>query len=99
MRSRHPELPPPRTVGVLGWVKYNLLSTPFNVVMPLLAICFLWLLPLFEWIVLDSIWIGRVTQGILEQDGSARRALLGFIKGRLGLFVSCLSGYHHTHYM
>ncbi len=57
--GQHPELPPPRTeVGVLGWVKHNLFSSPLNAVMTLLAIWLLWLLipPLFEWIVLDAVW-------------------------------------------
>ena len=89
--GRHPELPPPRTeVGVLGWVKYNLLSTPFNVVMTLLAICFLWLLipPLFEWIVLDSIWTAESRKECWNKmEVPEGGACWAFIKGRLGLFV------------
>ncbi|SVD99012.1 uncharacterized protein METZ01_LOCUS451866, partial [marine metagenome] len=40
--GQHPDLPPPRSeVGVIGWVYYNLLSTPFNIVLTLLALWFL----------------------------------------------------------
>ena len=40
--GQHPELLPPRSqVGVLGWLRNNLFSTPLNVMMTLLVIWFL----------------------------------------------------------
>ena len=41
--TQQPDLPPPRSeVGVLGWLKHNLFSSPFNVVMTLAVAWFLW---------------------------------------------------------
>ncbi len=57
--GQHPEMPPPRSeVGVLGWLKHNLFSSPFNAVLTLLVVWFLWSVipPLFEWLVLNSVW-------------------------------------------
>ena len=53
--GQHPELPPPRSeVGVVGWVRHNLLSTPLNVVLTVLAIWLLWTVipPIFDWMFL-----------------------------------------------
>ena len=89
--GQHPELPPPRTeVGVLGWVKHNLLSSPFNAVMTLLAIWFLWWLipPLFEWIVLDAIWTADSRKECWDKmEVPEGAACWAFIKGRFQLFV------------
>ena len=89
--SQHPELPPPRSeVGVLGWVRHNLLSTPLNVVMTLLAIWFLWSVipPLFEWIFLDSIWTAESRKECWDKmEVPEDAACWAFIKNRLGLFV------------
>ena len=40
-------LPPPlRTTGAIGWLRANLLSTPFNMVMTfLVALLLLWIVP------------------------------------------------------
>jgi general L-amino acid transport system permease protein len=92
--GQHPELPPPRTeVGVLGWIKHNLLSTPFNAVMTVLAIWFLWsvLPPLFEWIILDSVWTAESRKECwakMEVSGShGTAACWAFIANRIELFV------------
>ena len=89
--GQHPDLPPPRTeVGVLGWVKHNLFSSPLNAVMTLLAIWLLWLLipPLFEWIVLDAVWTADSRQDCWDQmEVPEGAACWAFIKGRFQLFV------------
>ena len=84
-------LPPPRSeVGVLGWLKHNLFSSPFNVVMTLLIVWFLWWVipPLFEWLVLNSIWTADSRKECWEkmavpEDG----ACWAFIAERLRLFI------------
>ena len=89
--GRHPELPPPRSeVGVLGWLKHNLFSSPFNVVLTLLVVWFLWSVipPLFEWLVLNSVWTADTRKECWDrmavpEDG----ACWAFIKGRIQLFI------------
>lgn len=89
--GQHPELPPPRTeVGVLGWVKHNLLSSPLNAAMTVLAILFLlWVIPpLFEWVVLDAIWTADSRKECWDKmEVPEGAACWAFIKGRLQLFI------------
>ncbi len=89
--GQHPELPPPRSeVGVLGWVKHNLFSSPLNTVMTLLAIWFLWLLipPMFEWMVLDAIWTADSRKECWDKmEVPEGAACWAFIANRLQLFI------------
>ncbi|MFQ5958188.1 MAG: amino acid ABC transporter permease [Alphaproteobacteria bacterium] len=89
--GQHPELPPPRTeVGVLGWVKHNLLSSPLNVVMTLVAVGLLWSVipPLFDWIVLDSVWTAESRKECWDKmEVPEGGACWAFINDRLRLFV------------
>jgi general L-amino acid transport system permease protein len=89
--GKHPELPPPRTeVGVLGWIKHNLLSSPLNAVMTFLAILFLWFLipPLFEWIVLDAVWTADSRKECWDKmEVPEGAACWAFITGRFRLFI------------
>ena len=89
--GQHPELPPPRTeVGVRGWVKHNLLSSPLNAVMTVLAIWFLWLLipPLFDWFVLDAVWTADSRRDCWDKmEVPEGAACWAFIKGRIQLFI------------
>ena len=87
----HPDLPPPiRTTGVVGWARANLFSSPFNIVLTVLAV---WLLasiipPMVQWALLDSIWIADSRKECWDKmavpEGAACWA---FIKGRVNLFV------------
>ncbi len=89
--SQHPELPPPRTeVGVLGWVKHNLFSSPLNAIMTLLAIWFLWTLipPLLDWIILDAVWTADSRKECWDKmEVPEGAACWAFIKGRIQLFI------------
>ncbi len=84
-------LPPPRSeVGVLGWLKHNLFSSPFNVAMTVLVVLFLWWVipPLFEWLVLNSVWTADSRKECWDkmavpEDG----ACWAFITNRLRLFI------------
>ncbi len=87
----HPELPPPRSeVGILGWLKYNLFSSWFNVLLTVAAVLFLWMVvpPVFAWIFLDSVWTAESRIECWEKmavpEGGACWA---FIKGRIELFT------------
>ncbi len=89
--GQHPELPPPRTeVGVLGWIKHNLFSSPFNAILTLLAFWFLWSMiqPLFDWVVLDAVWTADSRRECWDKmEVPEGAACWAFITGRLNLFI------------
>ena len=62
VRDRHlPPQPPPASMsGALGWVRANLLSTPFNVAMTIvIGALLLWLIPeLVKFLFIDAVWVG-----------------------------------------
>jgi general L-amino acid transport system permease protein len=55
-----PQPPPARTTGAIGWVRANLLSTPFNIVLTILIVLLLaWLIPtLLRFFFIDAVWSG-----------------------------------------
>jgi general L-amino acid transport system permease protein len=52
--------PPARMTGALGWVRENLLSTPFNIALTVIvALLLLWIIPdLVKFLLLDAVWTG-----------------------------------------
>lgn len=53
--------PPPASMsGAVGWLRENLLSTPFNVVMTILIVLLaLWIIPgLLNFLLIDAVWTG-----------------------------------------
>ncbi|MCG8427131.1 MAG: amino acid ABC transporter permease [Chromatiales bacterium] len=58
----HPDLPPPSSsVGVVGWLRGNLFSSPLNTGLTLFAayLIFLTIPPLIEWAFLKADWTGQ----------------------------------------
>jgi general L-amino acid transport system permease protein len=56
-----PPLPPPaRMTGPLAWVRENLLSTPFNIVLTVIIVLLLaWIIPeLVKFLIIDAVWTG-----------------------------------------
>jgi general L-amino acid transport system permease protein len=55
-----PQPPPARMTGAVGWVRANLLSTPFNIVLTVLIVLLLaWLIPaLLRFLIIDAVWSG-----------------------------------------
>lgn len=51
--------PPIASVGVLGWIKENLFSSPLNTVLTIIILCLLWfsILPFLKWAFIDSCWL------------------------------------------
>ncbi len=51
--------PPLSSVGVLGWVKENLFSSPFNTALTIVIISLLWfsIIPFLKWALIDSSWL------------------------------------------
>jgi len=70
--ERHPDLPPPRSeVGVIGWLRHNLFSTPLDVVLTLFAIYLVYLLvvPALQWTIFDADWTGT-TRDDCSREGA-----------------------------
>jgi general L-amino acid transport system permease protein len=81
----HPDLPPPaNTVGAIGWLRANLVSSPINVILTAFVIYILWItvIPIVQWALIDADWIGT-DQSACTSGG----ACWVFIKARMGLFI------------
>ena len=59
--------------GALGWLRENLLSTPFNIALTILiALLFAWAIPeLVKFLLIDAVWTVREASG--PPPGSANR--------------------------
>jgi general L-amino acid transport system permease protein len=51
--------PPVTNVGVIGWIKTNLFNSPFNSILTLVTLFFLYqaVPPLIKWAFIDSVWL------------------------------------------
>ncbi len=62
VRERHlsPRPPPAAMTGALGWLRANLLSSPFNVALTVLIVLLLaWAVPeLVKFLLIDAVWHG-----------------------------------------
>jgi general L-amino acid transport system permease protein len=64
-----PALPPPRRMtGATGWIRENLLSTPFNIALTVLIVALLlWAVPhLVRFLIIDAAWVGTDRGACLE---------------------------------
>ncbi len=80
-----PDLPPPITsVGVIGWMRQNLFSSPLNVALTLLALYILYLAipPVIEWAFINGTFEGE-TRAACNKVG----ACWVFVKVRFGQFM------------
>ena len=88
----HPSLPPPAsTVGIVGWVRENLLSSTTNIVITILTIYFLWVIipPSLNWLFFDAVFQGadrNECRAIMKEAG-ANGACWAFIGHRIELLV------------
>ena len=83
----HPDLPSPvRTAGPIYWMQKNLFSSPFNVVLTLLGIWFIWSVvpPFLNWALFDAAFRG---ESRLECKEIASGACWAFIEERFNLFI------------
>ena len=61
----HPSLPPPSsTVGLKGWLRTNLFSSPVNIALTLIAIYLVYILvpPVIQWAFIDADWVGETSK-------------------------------------
>lgn len=88
----HPDLPPPANmVGIVGWVRENLLSSTTNIVITVLTIYLLYIIipPSFAWLFLNAVFEGASRdecRAIMKEAGE-RGACWAFIGHRFELFV------------
>src|SRR3974390_2819 len=63
-----PQPPPAQMTGALGWIRENLLSSPFNIGLTILIVLLLaWVIPeLLKFLVLDAVWSGSDRNACLE---------------------------------
>lgn len=85
--GEHPDLPPPVAVsGVVGWLRGNLLSSPFNILLTLASVWFLYLIlpPALQWFFFDAAYTGEDRRECLAK---ASGACWAFVQERLALFT------------
>jgi general L-amino acid transport system permease protein len=81
----HPDLPPPASiVGVMGWMRQNLFSSPMNTVLTLIGAYLLYILvvPALRWAVFDADFTGSTAQ-----DCAGTGACWVYVKVRFGQFM------------
>jgi general L-amino acid transport system permease protein len=63
-----PQPPPATMTGALGWLRENLLSTPFNIALTVMIVLLLaWVIPeLAKFLVFDAVWSGSDRDACLE---------------------------------
>jgi len=85
-----PRPPPAAMTGALGWLRENLLSTPFNIVLTILIVLlFAWAIPeLVKFLLIDAVWTGSDRDACL---GSVQHREIGacwpFVWERLPYFI------------
>ncbi len=68
----HPSLPPPvNTTGLIGWLRENLLSSPGNLLLTILAVAILlYVVPSFlQWAFFDATWVGVTREPCNTPEG------------------------------
>jgi general L-amino acid transport system permease protein len=84
-------LPPPLSVaGPVAWIRHNLLSSPFNIVMTVVAALLLyWIFkPLIGFTIVDAVWSGKDREACLvSPTQQAVGACWPFISERLQYFI------------
>ncbi len=89
--GQYPDLPPPRsTVGIIGWVRKNLFSSPLNIFLTVIGFLFLFLIipPIFNWAVMESVWTAASRAecwGKMDSPGCG--ACWAFISDRFNLLI------------
>ena len=83
--ERKPDLPPPAsTVGVLGWAKQNLFSTPVDSLLTLGALYLLYItiVPIVDWGLINADFVGST-----RKDCNSGGACWVFVAQRLNFFI------------
>jgi general L-amino acid transport system permease protein len=51
--------PPITSIGIIGWMRENLFSSPFNTILTIIIVSILWfsVIPFIQWALIDSSWL------------------------------------------
>ena len=82
--------PPARMTGAIGWLRENLLSTPFNIALTIIiALLLAWVIPeLLKFLIFDAVWSGTDREACLEATQHREiGACWPFVWERLPYFV------------
>lgn len=83
-------LPPPTSMtGAVGWLRNNLLSSPGNIVLTLLAALVAWLIiPGFvKFLFIDAVWTGSDREACIAKNGVLPGACWAFVKDRINFII------------
>ena len=88
----HPSLPPPaNTVGVIGWIRENLLSSTTNIIITIITFYMLWLIvpPSLNWLFFNAVFdaASRDECRAIMREAGEKGACWAFIGHRFELFV------------
>ena len=72
--------------GAIGWLRANLLSSPFNIALTvLIALLLAWAIPeLVKFLLIDAVWTGTDRDACRESSSTARSAPAGRLCGSAG---------------
>jgi general L-amino acid transport system permease protein len=85
-----PQPPPARMTGAIGWLRENLLSTRFNIVLTVVIVAlFAWAIPeLVNFLIVDAVWSGSDREACLEAvQNRTIGACWPFVWERLPYFI------------
>ena len=83
--------------GTINWVRKNLFSSPFNCILTIVSVYFIYIIlpPAIEWALLDSIWVADGRAACWKKMASpGEGACWAFIQKRSNMFVY---GFYPTH--
>lgn len=81
--------PPASLVGVAGWLRANLFSSPANAALTIAAaLLALWVLPgIIQFLLIDAVWSGADREACLAKAGVLPGACWAFVADRLNFFI------------
>lgn len=83
-------LPPPAsTVGIVGWLRSNLFSSPANIALTIVAaLLAAWIIPgAIRFLLTDAVWTGADREACLAKNGVLPGACWAFVKDRFSFFI------------
>jgi general L-amino acid transport system permease protein len=82
----HPDLPPPAsTVGVVGWLRRNLFSSPLNTILTIISLYIIYVSvpPFLDWAIFSANWNAGTSRNDCLNDG----ACWTMVRARFGQFI------------
>jgi len=89
-QALEPLPPPANTVGVVGWLRANLFSSPLNIALTALGLylAYLVLPPIIKFMITDAVWNGTNREACINKEGQAPvGACWAFIRDRFAYTI------------